>query len=86
MDVQYIKKRYKSFKSIEFEEYFSEIGQSIEDGCYFGDGWKVCIGKDEISSKSPFFFNEVDIELWLREDIKEEFLKTLMMRFLRGGG
>lgn len=86
METKHITKLYKSFQKSEFEEYFQQLGTETERDEYAGEGWRAKIGDEMETRLGSFKMNQIRIDLWLREDIEEEFLDSMRIEFLRGGG
>lgn len=86
MEYNRIVKTYNSFKRGEFTEYFSRIGFEKEEGFFEGDGWKVHVGEEEKLRFQTFDLPSVKITIIVREDIRDQFVKDLMIAFLKGGG
>lgn len=81
-----IEKIYNSFKKDEFIEYFSKIGHENSKGHYVGDGWQVMVGEEGIRQFKGFNLPSVKLSIIVREDIHDQFMRELMISFLKGGG
>ena len=82
----HIKKTYSSFDREEFVEYFTEKGNDLGEGKFAGEGWEVIVGEEFKRMVGAFPFKSLKLEIWLDEEISEEFLEDLRRSFLRGGG
>jgi hypothetical protein len=81
-----IEKTYNSFKREEFIDYFSRIGSEKEKGLFEGNGWKVQVGDEEKLQFQTFDLPSVKLTIIVREDVRDQFIKDLMIAFLKGGG
>ncbi|HBH12207.1 MAG: hypothetical protein XD91_1264 [Clostridiales bacterium 38_11] len=81
-----IEKTYNSFKREEFIDYFSNIGSKTEESFFQGDGWGVFVGEEERRQFKTFDLTSVKLTISVREDIQDQFIKKLMISFLKGGG
>lgn len=86
METKHIIKLYKSFHRSEFEEYFQQLSRETGKDEYSGEGWRAKVGDEAEKWLGSFKMNQIRIDLWLREDIEEEFLDSMRIKFLRGGG
>ncbi|MDP3387842.1 MAG: hypothetical protein Q8S24_11445 [Eubacteriales bacterium] len=86
MEYNKIEKTYNSFKREEFADYFSLIGSEKEKGYYEGNGWKVHVGDEEKLQFRTFDLPSVKLTIIVREDIRDQFMRDLMISFLKGGG
>ncbi|MBV1758454.1 MAG: hypothetical protein KMY55_11510 [Dethiosulfatibacter sp.] len=86
MEYTKLVKKYNSFKREEFTDYFSVIGFEKEEGFFEGDGWKVHVGEEEKLHFQAFDLPSVKLTIIVREDIRDQFVKDLMISFLKGGG
>ncbi|MGM0396499.1 MAG: hypothetical protein ACQEP4_05530 [Bacillota bacterium] len=82
----HIEKIYSSFEREEFLEYFGEKGIDLGEGRFSGDGWEVVVGDEFKRMVGAFPFNAIKLEIWVKEEISDEFLEDLRRGFLRGGG
>jgi hypothetical protein len=82
----HIEKTYSSFEREEFLEYFSEKGTDLGEGRFSGKGWEVAVGQEFKRMVGAFPFKAIKLDIWLEEEISEDFLEDLRRSFLRGGG
>ena len=82
----HIEKTYSSFEREEFLEYFSDKGIDLGEGRFSGEGWEVIVGDEFRRKVGAFPFKAIKLEIWLEEEISEDFLEDLRRSFLRGGG
>lgn len=82
----YIEKVYSSFHREEFIDYFSQRGKDLGQGRFSADGWEVVVGHEYNRTAGAFSFKSLKLEIWVSEEISEEFLDDLRKNFLRGGG
>lgn len=81
-----IEKTYNSFNRQEFIDYFSRIGAEKEEGLFIGDGWKVHVGEEKKRRFQSFDLPSVKLIIDVREDLHDQFIRELMISFLKGGG
>lgn len=86
MKYKKVEKIYNSFKKEEFIEYFSKIGYENSKDLYVGDGWQVTVGDEGIRQFKGFSLPSVKLTIMVREDISDQFMRELMVFFLKGGG
>lgn len=77
---------YKSFKRKEFVDYYTNICTYHDNDYFYGDGWKVHIGKERHESFFKMTMPCVSVTLIIDEDKADDFVYKMRLQFSRGGG